>query len=1013
MKKRIVFCVLLGWMVVPTRAQHTLIYTHPDAMFYEGKDLYMARNYAASYRCFEEFLKIITPCEAGQRQEAQFYMAANAFRMGMAAAGDMLDKYVNEHPYTPFFDRATFLRGMVAMEAKEYQKALNYFHDADVVGLEEYDQMEFKFNKGYAALKTGSCDLAAGLFGELKLTQSEYTLPASYYYAYVEYVAGRLDSALTGFLALENHPVYKERVQYYVVQIYYAQNNIAEVKARAGRILIQSPNHPDNAEIYRMLGEIAFQEKDYAAAIAHFIKYEGMSEKVIRTDVYLLGQAYYQTKDYRNAIKYLSKVTTEKDEMTENAYLHIGNAYVLLNDKVNARLAYEAALSTGFDPSVREEALFNYAMTTCETVSAFGESISAFERFLTEFPQSKHREEVYNYLVSVFMTSNNYREAYQALSKISHPNDKLLETKQYLLYKLGTEAFTQADYKKAIDHFTLSLQSSSTGKYSAEALFWRAESYSRVKQETEVIADLNVFFKNRYAAGSPNRAKAYYTLAYAYFNRQRYADALPHFLSFLKEEPNKQTVIYADAQNRIGDVYFSSHNLTEAATYYNRAAATAPDVADYAIFRSAYVMGLQKNYSGKIARLQELTSRYPQSEYADDALYEIGRSYLMLENDAQTIATYNKLLQMYPNSDLARKAALETGMVYFNRNELNKAVDAYKAVIAAYPGSEESYTALESLEAVYVEKDDVDTYLKYTQSLGSAVASKTVGREDSIAFVAAERQYMNATRREQAIASLNNYIARYCIAEGRYCATARFYLADSYYQAGRKEDALTAYKALLDMSTGGQYTEQAVIRAAEITYDQQQFSASLAYFEQLHKSAETTERKNTARLGILRCSNHLEDYDRIIAIVNEIMADAHATSDLKSEALYCRGKAWMAKTEPTKAIADFKEIVSETRTANGAEAKYLLAKLYFDTQRNDLAEKEIMDFAAKNTPHQYWLARSFILLSDIYMEKGDLFQAKQYLLSLQRNYTHKDDIESMIIERLKQISQQESQHLIN
>lgn len=1012
MKKRVVLSILTALFFVSAWAQHTLIYTHPDAVFNDGKELYMERKYSASYRCFEDFLKTAQAYQAGQIQEAEFYLAANAYQMGLANAGWMLDNYMTQHPYTPFLDRATFLQGMIALQEKNYQEALNYFNRVDIKELDENDHLEFKFSKAYAALEAANYTLASTLFHELKLTQTEYTLSATYYYAYSEYIAGNLDNALPDFLALENNLLYKNQVEYHLVQIYYAKNNVAEVKNRSSQILAAQPENPNNAELYRILGEIAFYEKNYKAAVSNFTNYEKMSSQMLRTDVYLFGQSYYQTGDHKNAIVYLSKVTTEKDELTENAYLHIGNAYVLLNDKENARMAYEAALSTNFNPSVREEALFNYALTTYETVSAFGESISAFEQFLTEFPDSKHSEEAYDYLVSAFLTTNNYEEAYQAILKIKHPNDKLNETKQYLLYKLGANAFMQADYKKAVELFSISLQSSFTGKYSAESLFWRAESNSRLGEENAVITDLKSFFKNQYHNTSANKAKAYYTLAYAYFNQQNYKEALPNFLSYLQEETDKKTIMYADAQNRVGDIYFSSRNFPEAANYYNTAAATAPNIADYAMFQSAYVMGLQKDYAGKIRKLENLVSNYSYSEYADDALYEIGRSYLMLENNNKTIETYNKLLKDYPNSDLSRKAALEIGMVYFNQNELDKASDAYKMVIASYPGSEESYTALESLESVYVEKDDVDSYLQYTKSLGSVIASTTVGREDSIAFVAAERQYMNG-RHEQAIMSLSNYFTRYCTNGGRYCATAQYYLADSYYQAGKKQEALSSYKSLLKMPTGGQYAEQAVIRAAEITYDIEDYIASLGYFEQLYELAKTTENKNTARLGILRCSNHIENYDRTISIVNEIMQDSHSTFELKSEALYNRAKAYLSKGELEKAIADFKEIAVETRTSNGAEAKYLLAKLYFDTNQNDLAEKEIMDFANKNTPHQYWLARSFVLLSDIYMEKGEIFQAKQYLLSLQKNYTNKDDIEPMIIERLAIISEEESQNVIN
>ena len=382
----------------------------------------------------------------------------------------------------------------------------------------------------------------------------------------------------------------------------------------------------------------------------------------------------------------------------------------------------------------------------------------------------------------------------------------------------------------------------------------------------------------------------------------------------------------------------------------------------------------------------------------------------MLDNESRAITSFERLLSTKPNSELARKGALEIGMIYFNQNNFDAAISAYKNVIAKYPGTQESYTALESLESVYIEKNDVASYLAYTKTLGMTLGSTVAGREDSISYVAAERQYMNGNY-AQAISGLKAYVNSYC-AGGRYCTTAQFYLADSYYRTNDKDNALRAYQALL-LIPGNQYSSEATSRAAEITYDKKDYSASLQYFRQLEAMAQTTEDRNVSRLGVLRCSYFLNDHNTTINIANEILNDSRSTAELRSEAMYNRAKAFIAQNQVNQAVPDLRSLGNDTRTSNGAEAKFLLAEIYFN--QNNLTESEtvIMDFAKKGTPYQYWLARSFVLLSDIYIARGNDFQAKQYLLSLRNNYTTADEVQGMITERLNAIAQREGQSVIN
>ena len=116
-----------------------------------------------------------------------------------------------------------------------------------------------------------------------------------------------------------------------------------------------------------------------------------------------------------------------------------------------------------------------------------------------------------------------------------------------------------------------------------------------------------------------------------------------------------------------------------------------------------------------------------------------------------------------------------------------------------------------------------------------------------------------------------------------------------------------------------------------------------------------------------------------------------------------RAQSYLGLGEENKARVDLQALSKDTRTVYGAEAKYLLAQSYYDGNELDKAEKELLNFIEKGTTHRYWLARGFVLLSDVYVRKRDKFQARQYLTSLQKNYKGNDDIAGMITERLAKL----------
>ncbi len=1008
--RKLLFTWLLLLGVTYAYAQQTLIYTHSDRLFDQGKELYNQQKHLASLRSFEEFLQTTETIQAGQRHEAEFYLLANAFELRQKNAFGLIQNFLKANPYSPFLDKIYSMMGTLLFEEDRYHTALEYYYKVNDKHFNRKEQLDFRFHKAYALLETKMFKDAAYIFGDLKKQAFPQQEDAIYYHAYAEYVMHNYSEALKGFLQVENHPLYEEKIAFYLLQIYYYLGEEEKMQEKFDFITSNYPEHPDNAEIYRIKGEIAYANNQFEEAVNFLSKYEAETEQALRKDLYWLGLALIQLERHHAAIPYLQKVTTEEDAITENAYLHLGNAYIKINEKDNARLAFGAALHTNFDRKVREEALLNYALTTYETTAAFGESISALEQFLQEFPDSREAKQVKTYLAMEYMTTNNYEVAYQSIQKIAKPNAKILEAKQYILYQLGTQAFAQQNFKKAAEQFTLSIQSQPNGIYAPESYYWRSESYYRLGMQDKSIADLNAFFKNPAAKNSKNYVAAHYSMGYAYFSKKSFKLSRSYFEKYSNLERNKKSDIFADALNRIGDCYFYERDFRNAEITYTRSANLSPNTGDYALFQSAYTAGLLKNYSTKISRMYDLINSYPKSEYVDDAYYEIGRSFLMLDNDNEALAVYKKLVQLQPESKMARIAAYEIGMIYQNQEKSTEAIEAYKTVIKQYPGSVEAFTALQSLESMYIELNDVPAYLSYVKTLNMKTPHISTMHEDSISYIAAEKQYMNAAYKP-AISGFLNYLKNYC-AGGKYCTAAQFYLADSYYRLNEYDQALIEYQRLLKIQ-GNPYVEEALMRSAEITYDRKQFSESSSYFEKLLIAAQSAEIKNTARLGILRCNYQLQNYQKTIDIVAEILADPKSAQEVLSEAKYNRAKAYIALNQPQSALEDLKTLAKDTRTASGAESKYLLAQIHFDNKNYKTAEEEILDFAKKNTPHQYWLARSFILLSDVFVAQEQDFHAKQYLLSLQRNYKAEDEIQGMLQKRLDEISRREKSKVTN
>lgn len=941
--------------------------------------------------------------------ESNYLRLASRFDQRDMTVQKDLQTYLKEYAYTTYEDECRFMLGAIMVEKGYFKRALKDLEAVDYKRLSRAHQPQYQFYRGYTYLQMEDYKRAAGYFQYVRVSKSEYVerelrLRSSYYYAFCLYQIGNYEKAMPVLAALENEPAYSKTVPYYLTQIYYAKQEYDSVSVRAQALLDAEPNAENAGELHRMLGEMKYREGDYKGAVEHLRSYtswaKNLQKELVRNDCYMLGMAEYKTGAYESAVSTLKQVKQQKDTISESTCLTLGNAYVKLGQLDKAKISYQAAIQFALTPQNREEAMYNYALCSYQSSTALGEGITAFTDFLREYPKSKHQSEVYSLMCDAFMRSKNYPRALAALDSIPNPNAQMKKTKQYLRYQMGTDAFIQGKMADACRWLTETIDHAEAGDtYRTDAYYWRAEAEYRLKDFDATAADIAAFYQQPDARRSPNHLAAAYLTGYTKFGQKDYDAAKGSFLRYI-DQTQETDPTHADALNRVGDCLFNARDFEGAINYYGQVISLNATGSDYATFQRGYAQGLLHDYTAKISSMNQLVSRYPRSDYADDGLYEIARSEIQLENETAAIEAYDLLLASYPHSNKSRKACLERAMLYRNQKQYDQAIEAYKKTITSYPGSEEAYTALEQMEAVYVETNRIAEYLKYTKQLGKLNMSITT-KDDSLSYAAAELQYMLGNYRE-AVASLSTYLSQYCPG-GRYCTTAQYYTADSHYRLGQMTEALAEYKSLADI-VGNPYMQEACTRAAELSYDQHDYQGAQDYFRRMLEIADKRSEVDVAQLGVLRCSYYLGDWASTIEIANRILSDEMAESSVKDEALYNRAKAYVGSEQYGKALIDLTQLAEEVRTAQGAESKYRIAECYYKMGNRDQAEQEIMAFAQMQTQQQYWLARALVLLSDINVDRGEDFQAQQYLLTLEQNYRGDDDIAAMVATRLEAVN---------
>ena len=979
--------VLFCFMSHVASSQMPFTLKESESDFNRGMDLFNKEKYPAAIRFFDSFIANGDQSNFNRASEAEYFSSLASLYLFNPDAESRMLGYITEHSESPRINDARLALGDYFYQSKNYGKAVTYFETVNRQELSPEKLPEYFFRLGYSLYIKGDKKRALLMFSEIKDIDTEYTPPAIYYSSQIAYEDKMYETALEGFKRLKDDETFGSIVPYYIVQILYMQKNYDSILAMAPPLLASSSKER-STELYRFIGDAYYNKGNYKDALLNLEKYYEQSKTSQREEKYQLGYCYYKTGNNDKAVKMLLEVEVRKDSLSQNLWNVLADCYLKKNDKQRAQYAFGEAASLNFDRNLSEESLFNYAKLTYELGnSPFGEAIAAFQAYIDRYPGSERIQEVYDYLVETFIQVKNYKAALSALDKISEKDDRLKEAYQRVTFYRGLEMFKNMEIGAAAAMCDKSLIYQ---KYSrsvmARAIYWRGEAEYRLSGYDSARMDYELFMGIPGSSQLNENNLVRYNLGYAYFNLKNYTSALSHFLAFESASARVSPVVLSDARNRIADCYYIATSYQPAISYYDKVINSGSENADYAMFRKGFSLGLMNNNKGKVDELTELKAKYPSSSLVPDALYERGRAYLVLEDYKRGEDDFNSIISGYPASQYVPMAMVQLGLLYYNLGENEKAIPQYKKVIENFRSTPEARNALTGLKNSYVDMNDVSSYFTYLKTV-DGYGDVNMAEKDSLTYASGENLFISA-KYDKASELFKSYLGEF--PNGSFRQNAEFYLAESLKSSGKDDEALSYYMQVAS-EAGTQFVEQSLVIASEMQYQKEDYSGAFASYEKLEKVAGNEVNKMIAMKGQLMAAAQLGDAAKTIAAADKINNSPAVPEELFREATFLKAKANYTLSNFDDALSDFKKVAREVTSAEGAESKYRVAELLYRKNMADESEKVITEFINQNTPHQYWMARVFLLLADISIKKGDLLQARATLQSLKDYYSITND----------------------
>lgn len=993
MRKNFLVFAMILFISTFSFSQQTAAYTHPSADFDRALELYKIGQYLPAQKLFEKVKD--SDAEESIKAESAYYIANAAVRLNQRNADRLIEDFVRDYPTSLKRNAAFSEVANYYFDNGKYVQAQKWYARVDVSGLSESEREKFNFNNGFANFQAKNFDEAKRYFNRVT-TSGEYGSQAKYYLGYMAYEGDDYEEATELFDEVKGDDRFSKELSYYEADMNFKLGNFEKAIA-TGKSEYNRSGPQEKNQLTKIIGESYFNLELYDEAIPYLQEYRGTNGKWNNTDYYQLGYAYYQQKDYEKAIGEFNKIIGGKNAVSQNAYYHLAESYLKTDRKQQALNAFKNASEMDYNPEIEEDAFLNYAKLSYELGNSYKSTPQVLIEFIEKYPNNSSVDQMKDLLVDSYISSKNYSEAMTLLESNKNFLDKAAYQKVAFFY--GMELYNEGNYEEALKTLNKSLKEKQNSLITARATFWKAETLYELRNFREAERNFEEYKLMRTAPETPEYKNLNYHLGYALFKQKNYLAAIDIFGKYVKSSSDANRK--KDAYLRLGDSHFGSRQYWPAMESYNSVLEIDSN-NEYAHFQKAISYGFVDRKEQKINELNSFVNKFQKSVYRDDALYELGNTYISQNKTSEAISTYEKLVSEIPNSNFVPQALMKTALLYDNSGNSKKALALFKKVAKEHPSSPEALQAVSSAKNIYIDEGRVNDYAAWVKTLDFVELGDT--ELDDSSYMAAEQPYMD-NNLNQAKKRFQAYLKDF--PQGKNALKAHFYLGQIYFSEKEYSKAIPHFEFVTDRERNP-FTEQALSRISESYLNGKDKSNAQRYLLRLEAEASSPQNIIFAQTNIMKVSYDLEQYEQTVKYAEKVLSNSQIDNSIRSDAQVYIARSALKTGEETKAKNAYSEVAKIATGKLAAEALYYDA--YFKNKAKDYkgSNAAVQQLAKDYSAYKDFGARGLILMAKNFYALKDAFQATYILENVIENFKEYPEIVEEAKSELSKIKKEEA-----